>query len=134
DADGVAAMPKDGKPLGADEIALLRRWVAEGAKIDAERNGPQFDADHPPTYAKPAAITALDISPDGKLIAVSGINETLLLDAQAAAKGQRVVVRRLIGISSRIESLRFSPDGTKLAVVGGLPGELGEVQVWDVAT
>jgi WD40 repeat protein len=132
--EGIAPMPKEGEPLGANDIALLRRWVAEGAKIDAERNRPKYDTDHPPLYAKPATITALDVSPDGKLIAVSGINESLLLDAQAAAKGQRVIVRRLIGLASRIESLRFSPDGSKVAVAGGLPGEFGEIQVWDVAT
>ena len=130
---GAAAMPKDGKPLHADQIALLRRWVADGAKIDVEHDRPRFDAEHPPTYSKPATITALDISPDGALVAISGVNETLLLDAAAAARGERIVVRRLIGLASRIESLRFSPDGKQLAVVGGLPGELGELQVWDVA-
>jgi WD40 repeat protein len=133
DETGAAAMPKDGQPLAAEQIALLRRWVAEGANVDAEHDRPRFDADHPPTYAKPATITALDVSPDGKLIAISGVNETLLLDAAAAARGERIVVRRLIGLASRIESLRFSPDGTQLAVAGGLPGELGELQVWDVA-
>jgi WD40 repeat protein len=132
DETGAAAMPKDGKPLHAEQIALLRRWIAEGAKIDVEHDRPRFDAEHPPTYAKPATITALDVSPDGALIAISGVNETLLLDAAAAARGERVVVRRLIGLASRIESLRFSPDGKQLAVVGGLPGELGELQVWAV--
>ena len=134
DADGVALMPKDGKPLAAEQVALISRWIAEGAKFDIEDNGPRFDAEHPPTYTKPAAITALDVSPDGALIALSGVNETLLLDASAAARGERIVVRRLIGLASRIESIRFSPDGKQLAVVGGLPGELGELQVWDVAT
>src|SRR5262249_61272733 len=42
-------------------------------------------------------------------------------------------VGRLIGLSERIESLRFSPDGTRLAVSGGLPARMGEVQIWDVA-
>ncbi|BBO32041.1 hypothetical protein PLANPX_1653 [Lacipirellula parvula] len=134
DETGSAAMPKDGKPLAPEQIALVRRWIVEGAKIDAESDRPHFDAEHPPTYSKPATITALDVSPDGTLLAVSGVNETLLLDAKAAAQGERVVVRRLIGLSSRIESLRFSPDGSKLAVVGGQPGELGELQVWDVAS
>ena len=31
-----------------------------------------------------------------------------------------------------IESVRFSPDGKRLAVTGGRPGRMGEVQVWDV--
>ena len=37
-----------------------------------------------------------------------------------------------LGLSERIESVRFSPDGKRLAVTGGQPGRLGEVQVWDV--
>jgi mono/diheme cytochrome c family protein len=48
DDSGAAAMPKDGKPLHADQIALLRRWVADGAKIDVEHDRPQFNAEHPP--------------------------------------------------------------------------------------
>lgn len=134
DDSGATAMPKDGKPLHADQIALLRRWVADGAKIDVEHDRPRFSAEHPPTYSKPATITALDVSPDGAMLAISGVNETLILDAAAAASGERLVVRRLIGMASRIESLRFSPDGKRLAVAGGLPGELGELQIWDVAS
>ena len=42
------------------------------------------------------------------------------------------LVGRLIGQSDRVESVRFSPDGSKLAVTGGLPSRLGEVQIWDV--
>ena len=45
----------------------------------------------------------------------------------------RVAVARLIGMSPRIQSVRFSPDGTKLAVTGGRPAQMGEVQIWDVA-
>ena len=40
---------------------------------------------------------------------------------------------RLVGLSERIQSLAFSPDGKKLAVAGGSPARLGEIQVWDVA-
>ena len=35
-------------------------------------------------------------------------------------------------MSQRIESAVFSPDGKLLAVTGGSPGRLGEVQVWEV--
>ncbi len=38
-----------------------------------------------------------------------------------------------MGQSERIESAVFSPDGKSLAVTGGSPGRLGEVQIWDVA-
>jgi mono/diheme cytochrome c family protein len=134
DVEGHALMPAEGPALKAEQIALIRQWIAEGAEVDAVGERPHYDAEHPPTYAKPATISALDVSPDGTLIAVSGVNETLLIDAAAAAAGERKVVRRLIGLASRIESIRFSPDGARLAVAGGLPGEQGELQVWNVAS
>ena len=43
------------------------------------------------------------------------------------------MVARLIGLSERIDSLAFSPDGKKLAATGGDPGRRGEIQIWDVA-
>ncbi|MCC6493779.1 MAG: DUF1549 domain-containing protein [Pirellulales bacterium] len=133
DASGEAVMPKDREALKPDQIDVIRRWIAAGAEFDSAADSPRYDADHPPQYARPATITALAVSPDGALIAVSGVNETLLLDASAAARGERVLVRRLIGLAARIESLQFSPDGAKLAVAGGLPGEVGELQIWNVA-
>src|SRR5262249_18590768 len=39
---------------------------------------------------------------------------------------------RLIGLSERMQSLAFSPDGQRLAVVGGSPSRFGEVQIWDL--
>ena len=44
-----------------------------------------------------------------------------------------VAYPRLVGLSERIESAVFSPDGKLLAVTGGSPGRFGEVQIWDVA-
>ena len=41
---------------------------------------------------------------------------------------------RLVGMSERIETVRFSGDGKKLLVAGGNPCRNGEVQVWDVAS
>jgi len=46
---------------------------------------------------------------------------------------ETVLVSRLVGLSERIESAVFSPDGKKLAVTGGSPGRFGEVQIWNVA-
>src|SRR5688500_10604396 len=115
DESGESLMPKEGDPLTAVEIDLFRRWIIAGAEFDASADQPRYDAEHPPEYAKPATIAALDVSPDGSLIAVGGVNETLLLDASAAMRGERTVLRRLIGLSARIESIRFSPDGARLA-------------------
>ena len=57
-----------------------------------------------------------------------GFHEVLLWKSDGTE-----LVGRLVGLSERIESLSFSPDGKRLAVTGGLPARMGEVQVWDVA-
>lgn len=128
--DGEAEMPK-GKPALADsEIELIKRWISAGAVDDTPAAAVQrYDADHPPVYTRPPVITSIDYSPDGRLMAVSGFHEVLLVKADGTA-----LVRRLIGMSERIESVRFSPDGSRLAVTGGLPARMGEIQVWDVST
>jgi len=40
---------------------------------------------------------------------------------------------RLVGLSERVNRVAFSPDGKKLAVAGGSPARMGELQVWDLA-
>jgi len=129
DAEGKAEMPKKKDPLHEVEIALITRWISEGARDDTPENARQrYDQDNPPIYTKPPAITSVDFSPDGQLLAVAGFHEVLLHKADGSGS-----VARLVGLSERIESVRFSPDGTKLAVTGGRPGRMGEVQVWDIA-
>ena len=137
------AMPKGRTPLSAVEVGLIERWIRQGAKNDSPAvEGPAIDEAHPPVYQLPPIITSLDVSPDGKLLAVSGYHEVLLhtatpegvtLPAGETTQGTKPTAR-LVGLSERIESIRFSPDGTRLAVVGGSPGRFGEVQIWDVAS
>ena len=127
--EGDAAMPADPfPPLSDVEVGLIRRWISEGANNDSPSDSePQFTADNPPVYAGAPAIPSIDVSPDGMTLAVAGYHEILLLDAST---GQRK--SRLVGISPRINAVRFSPDGKRIAAVGGTPGVLGELQVWSV--
>lgn len=74
----------------------------------------------------------MQFSADGKQLAVGGYHEVLVHDVDKLMAQQPSLVARLIGMSERIESLAFSPDGTQLAVAGGSPGRLGEVQVWSI--
>ncbi len=125
---GEAAMPKGKPPLKESEISIILQWIAQGAKDDSPMSTrPHFDMAHPPTYEMPPYITALDYSPDGALLAASGYHEVVLHRADGSG-----IVARLVGMSERIESVAFSPEGKKLLVTGGSPGRLGEVQIWDV--
>jgi mono/diheme cytochrome c family protein len=129
-ADGKAAMPKGAeKPLSAVEIELVTRWIAEGAKDDTPMSTREkYDMDHPPVYQALPAITSIRYSPDGSLLAISGYHEVLLHKADGTG-----LVARLVGLSERIESAAFSPDGKELAVAGGSPGRFGEIQIWNIA-
>ena len=128
--DGEAAMPPNAPSLSEQQIDLIRRWIAAGAADDTPSDTrPIVDAEHPPEYDRAPVIASLDYSPDGKLLAIAGYHEALLHQADGSG-----IVARLIGMSERIDSVRFSPDGSKLAVTGGSPGQMGEVQIWDVGT
>ncbi len=128
--NGSAEMPKNKPPLAEHEIALVRRWIAEGAKDDTPADAKKhFDADHPPQYARLPVVSSIDYSPDGEVLAVAGFHEVLLQKTNGEG-----IKGRLIGLSERIQSVRFSPDGKWLAAAGGDPARLGEVQIWEVAT
>ncbi len=126
--DGVADMPRKADPLSEVQIGLIRQWIAQGARDDTpEGSRRRYDAGNPPVYLSPPAVTSLDHSPDGSLLAVAGFHEVLLHHADGSG-----IAARLVGLSARIESVRFSPDGKRLAATGGQPAQMGEVQIWDV--
>ena len=123
------SMPKEGDPLSKAEIAMIERWIVDGAKDDTPANAGSFKLTAAPEYSQPPVISALAFSPDGKVLAVSGYHEVVL---HGGAESN--IVARLVGESPRIESLAFSPDGKKLAVAGSAPARFGEVQIWDAST
>ena len=125
---GKAEMPPKKAPLAEPDLALIRRWIAEGAVDDTPPNAKQrYDAAHLPVYQRPPVITSLDFSPDGSLLAVAGFHEILLWKSDGSE-----LLARLVGLSERIQTVRFSPDGKFLAAGGGRPAQMGEVQIWDV--
>ena len=127
--DGHAEMPDEpAKPLSQIEIDLIRRWIAEGAVDDSPVKRNPFDAENLPVYHNPPTITSVDVSPDGAFIAAAGYHEVFLIDAKTGR------LQRLVGSSSRINTVRFSPDSKCLAVAGGTPAVAGEVQVWNTQT
>lgn len=127
--DGKAEMPQKGDPLKPEEIALIRRWISEGATDDTPVNAIQrYSPAHPPVYSQPPVINSLAWSPDGSTLAIAGFHEIILHKADGSAPAGR-----LIGLSERITTVRYSPDGNFLAAAGGLPARMGELQIWEPA-
>ncbi len=127
--DGKAEMPKKGDPLKPAEMALITQWISEGAKDDTPANVVQrYSPEQPPVYSQPPGINSLAWSPDGQTLAIAGFHEIILFKGDGSAP-----LGRLIGLSERLTTLRYSPDGKYLAATGGLPARMGEVQVWQTA-
>jgi mono/diheme cytochrome c family protein len=129
-------MPQDSDPLPEEQIELIRRWIAEGAKFD----GPSPSAAlstyipkgiHPPApevYRVPVPITALAFKPSGTQLAIGGYHEILVRCRECGHE------RRLGNVAERTYSLAFSPDGKLLASGSGTPAQVGEVKLWDPKT
>lgn len=126
--DGKAEMPKNLAPLKPSEIEIIRKWIAAGAVQDIVDTGPRFTQEKPPVYTRSPSISTLSFSPDNSQLALNGFYEVLVFGTQ-----DWQLKNRLVGPSSRIESIRFSPDNQWIAVAAGEPGVSGELQLWNNA-
>jgi len=116
------SMPFGQPPLAANDVSIIRDWIASGAKDDSPAEDVSTE---PAVYHQPPVITALRFSPDGKTLAVSGNREVLLHRADGSG-----LVKRLPGKADRILSIAFSADGTLMIAGGGTPARFGEIQFW----
>ena len=131
------SMPKDADPLTADEIAVIKKWVDLGAKLDAGMAPeaalvtimPKPPQPLPPeTYRVAVPITALAFNPDGSQLASSGYHEIVLWNS---ADGKQI--RRISNVAERTYELQYSTDGTLLAAAAGTPAQMGEVKLFNPA-
>jgi WD40 repeat protein len=76
-------------------------------------------------YAQPLPVTALCFSPDGSELFAGGLRELTVWDPSSGA-----LLRRIGNVAPRTFAIAFAPDGRKLAVAGGAPGEYGEVRLF----
>jgi hypothetical protein len=131
------SMPQDADPLTPEQIAAIANWVKFGARLDPGVDPearliqimpkrPQPVA--PETYPAAIPVTAVAFSPDGETIATSGYHEVLLWKA-----GDGTLLRRIGNVAERVYDLAFSPDGQRLAIASGTPGEIGEIKVFSIA-
>ncbi len=122
-------MPQNQEPLTTEEVDLFRHWILEGAKDDTPDEADEMDGENYPSYTVPPVVSAMTYSPDGSMLAVSGVREVLLYDTKSFE-----LKARLVGKARRIQSIVYTKDGTTLGVAGGSPAQFGEVQLWDTAT
>jgi hypothetical protein len=125
-------MPQKDEALPATQIALIERWIQQGARFDGPDRAAPLQSlaavahpATPATYAHPLPATALAFSPDGSALAVNGYHEVLLYNPDTAK-----LLRRLGDVAQQTQALAFSPDGSLLAVAGGTPGSLGELRLF----
>ncbi|HEV7902879.1 MAG TPA: caspase family protein [Pyrinomonadaceae bacterium] len=76
-----------------------------------------------------SAALSVECSPDGKTLAVGGMNTVTLWDI---ATGKQA--RTLPGHPFSVLALAYSPDGKLLASGSGVYGRSGQVKLWDAAT
>lgn len=151
---GKRRMPLDADPLPAEAIATIRAWVAAGAP---EGTRPAEETTQGPTTAtKPIRklpitfptkgkiptgavelvapigplppVAAVAFHPDGQRLAVGSYGRVVIWDLKQG-KPSRV----LTSVLGAVNDLRFSPDGTRLAVAGGQPSARGDLRLFDPA-
>lgn len=134
-ADASERMPAETSPLDPSVVDVFTRWVAAGAAFDGADPAmslsqvippPEYPA-APATYPSFLPVTALAFSADGSLLYSSGYHEVLgwTLDGTLAT--------RIGNLGQRITAIAASPDGTRLAVACGEPGQSGEVRIVEVS-
>lgn len=120
--DGVPATG-GGLPLNG-VVRAGRRLVAAGSDGGLQLAGPNGEAGNLRIADRP--LTALAASPDGRLVAVAGLQGTLAIVELASG----TVLRRLEGPAFPLWSLAFSADGSEILTAGN--DRL--VRRWSVAT
>lgn len=133
--DAEPRMPYKLDPLPKEQIALIERWVAEGAKYDGESPDEDWVAllhrrtvvAVPEAYPAVVPVTALYLAADGKSLLSSGYHEIISWTAPDGVLGKRIS-----GLPERVYEIAASPDGKWLATASGDPGQFGSAVLWSV--
>jgi hypothetical protein len=129
--------PKEaGGLLAKEKVAVIERWIKEGAKYD----GPSPQSDlvaelrkrwNPPappgSYPFPSIVRSVIFTPDSKKLIVGGYHELLVWDFDEGKLEGRIRTR-----AERTNAMLLLPDGKTLVVAGGRPGQEGDVRLYNL--
>ncbi len=103
------------QPLDPSQLGLLKLWIDQGAKDDSTETEteptPSLDLMEPSPEIQ--SINAVDLSPDGARLAAGRSNKVQIQDIDS---GLEIIT--LDGGKDLVQSLRYRPDATILAVGG----------------
>lgn len=122
-------MPPEGEARPSDEqIALLRRWIDEGAR-GPDRQEPvirQLVVPRlPPARTGSEAITSVAVSADGSLLAIARFGRVELVEWPSGK-----VVRSLVVLPGKVTAVHFARDGQWLVTASGVAGLYGQAAIW----
>ena len=145
--DDQPLMPPDDCPRPTeDEIELIANWIDAGAKPSATpstmpppntEDNSDVETIKVPDLGRAVSngavdgIGAADWSPTGDWIA-SGSFQKVILAPQLEGYASNGGSITLDGVAGKVNSLRFSKDGTWLIASSGITGKSGQAIVWDV--
>ncbi len=125
DADLVMP-PKNNKAgaadLGAEELALLKTWIEQGAKHSTQAARQVVWQPLPPGVNP---IYTVAMTRDGRFAACGRANQIFVYDLATRQLVTRLVDEGGVAHRALVQSLAFSPDGTRLA-----SGSFREVKIW----
>ncbi len=129
--------PKSEEPLTAEELALIKMWIDQGAQPPSgQRERPKVVVGLPPALVHP--VRALAVSPDKSAVAAARGNQIHIFDAGTGAFIRTLTDPGLTTPDKKpaeashlalVDALTFSPDGRYLA-----SGSFQEVTIWDSQT
>ena len=136
ESDANDRMPQRADALPKHELALIERWIKEGARNDggaperplAELVRESLLLPAPEHYSRPVPVTALAFSPDGAQLSVAGYYEVTIWKVDDGA-----LVRRVGGLPERVTAIAWHPQRNLIAVAGGSPSQWGAVWLIDPA-
>lgn len=136
---GNPQMPPEGeKAPSAEELAVLKVWIDQGAKGPAGTEPDRYTM-HVPRIERHTTtnpVTALATSPDGKALAIGqfGRVEIRRADSPGQPASAWGIDRVLEGFAGKIKSIHFCADGRQLITASGVAGSAGIATLWNVET